>query len=58
MLLGIRCYRHAQMPFMDLTPVKTPVDDNTVVENTETLDWNVAEQYINNLSDRDDSDEE
>jgi len=57
MLAGIRCYKHAQMPFMDLTPVKDSVEENTTVSNTESLDWNVAEQYINNLSDKD-SDEE
>ena len=42
---------------MDLTPVKDSVEENTTVSNTESLDWNVAEQYINNLSDKD-SDEE
>lgn len=57
MLLGIRCYRHAQMPFMDLTPVQSPSVEKHPVEehpNDDSLDWNAAERYINNLSDLDD----
>lgn len=64
MLLGIRCYRHAQMPFMDLTPVQSPIDENTVgekhpdhIESDHGLDWNIAERYINDLGDTEDSDE-
>lgn len=45
------------MPFMDLTPITTPTDTNTVgeehPEDSESIDWNVAERYINNLGDKD-----
>tara|TARA_B100001094_G_scaffold329430_1_gene392165 strand:- start:441 stop:644 length:204 start_codon:yes stop_codon:yes gene_type:complete len=55
MLAGIRLYKHGQEPFLDFTPITAPTDDeDTVVVDTESIDWNVAEDYIKNLGDPDD----
>ena len=50
-LVGIKLYKEAQEPFVDFTPITTPSDEDTVVVDQETIDWDVAEDYIKNLGD-------
>ena len=54
-LVGIKLYKHAQEPFVDFTPITIPSDEDTVVVDQESIDWDIAEDYIKNLGgDQDD----
>ena len=45
MYIGIKVYKHAQEPFVDLTPIETHIDTDTPVEE-EGFNWNDYDNYI------------
>jgi len=58
MLVGIRTYKSSIRPFIDLD--STPVNDSYIDEDTkeeyrpDAYDWDIAQEYINNLGKDDD----
>lgn len=48
MLVGIKLYKNAQQPFLDLTPISNYTEqDNTVVDE-EGFNWSDYDNYIEN----------